>query len=581
MRKKLLFSLLTLILTTAFSYAQITVSGTVTDASGETLPGVSIMVKGTTQGTATDFDGAYEISASQGDVLIFSFIGFATKEVAVTSSTVNVSLAEDTESLDEVVVTALGIKREEKALGYSLTEVKGDEMNQVKTTNAMNALQGRVAGVNVSTNSTGASGSSRVIIRGASSLTGDNQPLYVIDGIPMVNRTKGSVGAYNGEFGDGGDDVGSISPDDIESVSVLKGSSAAALYGSAASNGVIMITTKSGKGTQGLGIEFSSSLTFDKVNTGLQDFQTTYGQGTFGVRPGYERDTDGNVVPITDPELAVDDALVKGLSSWGERFDGAPTIQWDGVKRPYSYSGDNVERFYNVGSTAVNTISLVKGAEDYNYRFSVSNLDNDDVFPNSTLKRQSYSFNAMAKINPKLTSTVTARYIIEKVHNRVGIGDGPGNANFTALMLPSNLNIKDLKPGYDENGEELKFQSSVWFTNPYWVTNKFNNDDKKNRLISSATLKYDITDWLYVTGRAGLDRYDLSRTRVTPYGTAYRPGGRHYQTKQTFDLFDADIMLGVNKDLTDKISTNSVVGANTQKQTFEALSAQGDNYVVI
>ncbi|MEN8124544.1 MAG: SusC/RagA family TonB-linked outer membrane protein [Bacteroidota bacterium] len=584
MGKNLVFSFLVIIFSVTFSFAQqVAVNGNVKDVSGQGLPGVNIQVKGTSQGTATDFDGNYEISAATGYVLVFSFVGFTTKEVTVSSSTtINVTLEEDSESLDEVVVTALGIKREAKALGYSLTEVDGDEMNQVKTSSAMNALQGRVAGVNVSTNSSGASGSSRVIIRGASSLTGNNQPLYVVDGIPIINQTKGSaVGPFGGEHGDGGDDISSINPDDIESVSVLKGSSAAALYGSLASNGVIMITTKSGKYQQNLGIDFSSSFTFDKVNTSLQNFQTTYGQGNNRLKPGFEYDEGGNPVEIFDVAAAIDDSYTSSLQSWGAPFDGSLVYNWDGVKRPYSYTGNNLEKFYNTGTTSVNSIALTKGGEDYNYRFSFSNFDNDDIFPNTTLNRKSFSLNAMANINPKLTSTVNAKYIIEQVHNRITIGDTPGNANTVAFVLPSSLDINDLKPGSNEDGTELRFQPSQFISNPYWAVNDFNNDDKKNRIIASTTLRYDFNDWLYLTGRAGIDSYDLGRRRVTPFGTAYRPAGELYQEKSTSSLFDADIMLGVNKEITDRLSTNSIIGANTRKATFESLRASGRGFIVI
>jgi len=582
MRKKIILPFLVLFLSVGFAFAQNTVTGNVKDVIGENLPGVNIQVKGTNQGTASDFDGNYEITASQGDVLVFSFLGFTSKEVTVDGNSINVILDEDAESLDEVVVTALGIKRESKALGYSLTEVKGDEMNQVKTSSAINSLQGRVAGVNISTSSTGASGSSRVIIRGASSLTGNNQPLYVVDGIPIINQTKGSaVGPFGGEHGDGGDDVSSINPDDIESVSVLKGSSAAALYGSLASNGVIMITTKSGKGQQRLGVEFSSSFTFDSVNTDLQDFQTTYGQGNNRLKPGYEYDLNGNPVEIADAEAAISDAYTSSLQSWGDKLDGSLVYNWDGVKRPYSNTGNNLDKFYNTGTTAVNSIALTRGGENFSYRFSFSNLDNKDIFPNTSLNRKSLSLNASANINPRLTSTVNAKYIIEKVHNRITIGDTPGNANTVANVLPVSLDIYDLKPGSNDEGTELRFQPSQFISNPYWAVNDFNNDDKKNRFIASTTLRYDLTDWLYINGRAGIDSYDLSRKRVTPYGTAYRPAGELTQSKSTYSLFDADIMLGIDKAITDRISTNSIIGANTRKSTFDALSATGRGFIVV
>ena len=564
-----------------------TISGTVTEkGSDEPLPGVSVIIGGTTIGSVTDFDGKYSIETDDFNdkSAIFSFIGFKKVIVKLTGENqlINIAMEEDANALDEVVVTALGIKREAKALGYSLTNVDGDDMAQVKTASAINSLQGRVAGVNISTSSTGAAGSSRVIIRGASSLTGNNQPLYVIDGIPIINQTKGSaVGPFGGEHGDGGDDISSINPDDIESVSVLKGSSAAALYGSQASNGVIMITTKSGGKQQGFGVEYSGSVTFDKINTSIQDFQTAYGQGNQGLRPGFEFDGAGQPIEIADTDLAIDDAVTSSLQSWGSKFDGSSVINWDGVRRPYSYTGNNLDKFYEAGTTIVNTVALTKGGENGSYRFSFSNLDNDDIFPNTTLNRKSLSLNASSQINPKLTSTVSVKYILEKAHNRITIGDTPGNANTVAFVLPGSLDIHDLKPGATEDGTELRFQPSQFISNPYWVTNRFNNDDKKNRIIASTTLKYDLTDWLYVNGRAGIDTYDLSRKQVTPFGTAYRPAGQLFQSKSTYRLFDTDIMLGVDKAITDKISTNSIIGANSRTSTFEGLNAVGSSFVVV
>ncbi len=571
----------------AHSIVAQTISGTVTEkGSGSPLPGVSIIIEGTTTGGVTDFDGKYSINAenSKDKLLVFSFIGYKTTSVKLTgeNQVIDIALEEDANALDEVVVTALGIKRESKALGYSLTKVDGDDLTQVKTASAINSLQGRVAGVNISTSSTGAAGSSRVIIRGASSLTGNNQPLYVVDGIPIINQTKGSaVGPFGGEHGDGGDDISSINPDDIASVSVLKGSSAAALYGSLASNGVIMITTKSGKKQQGFGVEYSGSITFDKINTDLQDFQTQYGQGNNHLKPGFEYDGAGNPVEIADNALAIDDAVTSSLQSWGARLDGSSVINWDGVRRPYSYTGNNLDKFYDTGTTTVNTVAVTKGSENGSYRFSFTNLENKDIFPNTTLNRKSFSLTTSSQINPKLTSSVNVKYIIEKAHNRITIGDTPGNANTVAFVLPSSLDIYDLKPGAGADGLELRFQPSQFITNPYWVVNRFNNDDLKNRFIASTTLRYDITDWLYINGRAGLDTYNLGRKQVTPYGTAYRPAGQLYQAKSTYKLFDADIMLGIDKALTEKIATNSIIGANTRKSTFSALSARGSSFVVI
>ncbi|TXD47889.1 SusC/RagA family TonB-linked outer membrane protein [Polaribacter sp. IC073] len=579
---------LLLLLVAQSSFAQLkTISGTVTEkGSNMPLPEVSVFIDQINKGDITDFDGLYTIKAEdlKGKTLTFSYLGYKTVAIQLSgeSQVINAILEPNATNLNEIVVTALGIKRESKALGYSLTKVDGDDLSAVKSSSAVNSLQGRVAGVNISSGSGGAAGSSRVIIRGASSLTGNNQPLYVIDGIPVINNTNGSVvGATNNATGDGGDDISSINPDDIESVSVLKGSSAAALYGSLASNGVIMITTKSGKNKKRMGIEYSSSFTFDKVNTGLQDFQTTYGQGNNRLRPGYEYDLTGNPVEIGVEASAIDDSYVSSLQSWGAPLDGSMVYNWDGVKRPYSYTGNNLDKFYKTGVTAINTIALAKGGEGYNYRLSFSNLDNKDIFPNTTLKRRSISLNASAKISSKLTSTINTKYIVEDVHNRISIGDTPGNANTVAFVLPSSLNIYDLKPGSNEEGTELRFQPSQFISNPYWATNDFNNDDTKNRFTASTTLKYDVNDWLYVTGRTGLDTYDLSRKQVTPFGTAYRPAGELYQVKSTYKLVNSDVMLGIDKDITDKISTNSIIGANTRTSSFESLSALGRGFIVV
>jgi TonB-dependent SusC/RagA subfamily outer membrane receptor len=314
-----LFSLVCLL---GFSSLQAqTVNGTITDASdGTLLPGVSVIIKGTETGVSSNFDGKYSIEVKNDNAILqFSYMGYISREISLKGKTVmNVTLMLSEESLDEVVITALGIKKETKSLGYSITEVAGDAMSLVKETNAINALQGKVAGVNITGNATGAGGSSRVIIRGNTSLTGNNQPLYVIDGIPIGNDNNGSAGMWGGN--DGGDGISSVNSDDVKSVSVLKGGAAAALYGSRASNGVIIITTKSGKGQKGLGVEISSSSTFDEVNTSLQDFQREYGQGTLGAKPVSEG-------------MAFDNPN----SSWGAKLDGSSVVNWDGVSRPYSY----------------------------------------------------------------------------------------------------------------------------------------------------------------------------------------------------------------------------------------------------
>ncbi|PCE63636.1 SusC/RagA family TonB-linked outer membrane protein [Sediminicola luteus] len=564
MIKKLLsFLVFVSMLSSGTAFAQNkTVSGTVSDESGMPLPGVSIVVKGQTKGTSTDFDGNFTLEdVASSDVLVFSFIGFADKEVAVGGqSNINVTLSEDAEALDEVVVTALGVRKETKALGYSLTEVGGEEIATVKQTNAINSLQGKIAGVNITQNSTGAAGSSRVIIRGASSF-GNNQPLYVIDGIPMGNDTNGSAGMWGGS--DGGDGISSLNPDDIESISVLKGGAATALYGSRGGNGVIVVTTKSGKDKQGFGVEFSSSVTFDMIDNSIQDFQTEYGQGRRGAVPANQ-----------------EDALDIGTSAWGPRLDGSNVIQYDGQSRPYSYTGNNLDKFYRTGTTFINSLAFSNAGENSTLRFSASDLTNEDIVPNAGLNRKSFSLNSSHKMMDKLTLDINAKYIREDVKNRPRLSDSPGNANFSVALLPPNVDVRDLQPGADEDGMERGFSNNIYSTNPYFAAYNFRNQDYTNRIITSAALRYDINDWLYLFGRAGIDHSTRKSTSVTPYGTAYQREGSMNENERRYTQVDADIMFGVTRDLTDKLAVDAFFGANKNSIESENLNLSGGRFIV-
>ncbi|UJH67084.1 SusC/RagA family TonB-linked outer membrane protein [Allomuricauda sp. SCSIO 65647] len=566
MYKKLRFFLLLVsVLFTGSILAQnVTVSGTVTDGeSGAPLPGANVIEKGTTNGTSTDFDGNYTITVSGSSaVLEFSSLGFTSTEVAVGSQqTINVTLQPDTELLDEVVVTALGIKKETKALGYSISEVGGEEIATVKTPNAINSLQGKIAGVNITQNSTGAGGSSRVIIRGNSTLTGNNQPLYVVDGIPIGNDNNGSASIWGGN--DGGDGISSLTPDNIESVSVLKGGAATALYGSRGGNGVILITTKSGSKQEGFGIEYSTSVQFDVVNSSLRDFQTEYGQGTMGRIPANEAE-----------------AFDLGLNSWGPRLDGSQVVQWDGVERPYSYVGDNLKHFYRTGTTFINTVALSHGSENSNFRFSASDLSNEDIMPNSSLNRKTFSLNAGTVLASKLTAQINAQYIVENANNRVRLSDAPGNANFTVGLLPPNVDVRDFEPGANADGTERGYSNNVFSQNPYWAAFNFRNEDTRNRIIASASVQYDILDWLYVRGRIGTDHYTRKETRVEPWGTAFIPLGQMNEQERRYTQVDSDLILGADKDITEKFAISAFVGANKNSIEFEELNLGGRDFIV-
>ena len=559
--KQILFASFLFFVFSTSLHAQ-SISGIINDSEGLPLPGATVQNLNTSDGVTTDFDGKFSIEASIDDVLQISFIGFKTFDFKVSNLTDDFTIQlEQGNALDEVVVTSLGIKKSSKALGYSLTQVKGDEMSNIKTVNAINSLQGKVAGVNITTNATGAAGSSRVVIRGASSLSGNNQPLYVVDGIPIGNNNNGSAGEWGGS--DGGDGISSINPDEVASISVLKGGAASALYGSRGSGGVILITTKTGESQKGLGVEFSSSMTFDQVNTSLNNFQTEYGQGKFGLKP-----------------ISGEDATEIGTNAWGPKLDGASVPQFDGISRPYSYVGSNQENFYNTGVTQINTIALSSSTDNSSFRLSLSNLENEDLTPNAGLNRKTFSLNAGTVLADKLTANVNVKYVIEEVNNRPNLSDAPGNANYITLLSSPNVSVSPMDPGVNDDGSEQLVTSNVYITNPYFAANNFNKKDKKNRIIASSSLRYDLKDWLYVTARAGIDHYNIRRTNLTPFGTGFSPLGSIQENNISYTQIDADIIIGADKDITDKISVNALLGSNTNHVVNENIGLSGSQFIV-
>lgn len=545
--------------------AQQTVSGTVTSETGEPLIGVNVIEEGTLNGVLSDLDGNYSIEVSEGASLSFSYTGYETYTVAIgNQSRIDVSLREGVQ-LDEVVVTALGVEKEKKALTYSVSEVAPEGFSEARETNVVNSLAGKVAGVNVASTATGAGGSSRVVIRGNNSLSGANQPLYVVDGVPIDNKNLGAAGMWGGS--DGGDGISSINPEDIESISVLKGTSAAALYGYRSANGVILITTKSGAQRKGIGVEYSTQLRFESL-IDTYDFQKEYGHGLDGTKPTTQ-----------------DEALAQGLYSWGERLDGSSVMQFDGVSRPYSDAGNNIDRFYQTGTTWINTLTLTGGSDKVNFRFSASNLDNEDILPNSGLTRRNFTLRTNAQVSEKLSATVSAMYVYEDALNRPRLSDSPGNANYTALSLPATINVEDLqgdpnKLGAIGDGTELQFNDNVFVTNPYWAAHQFENNSQKNRLLGKVQLQYDITDNLFARGRIGLDRYTYRRRDLTPYGTAYSPFGQVSESNNEVQELNTELLLGYDANITDDISVNILVGGNQQRNFDETLGGSGSQFNV-
>lgn len=536
------------------------IKGKVSEAGGGDLYGVNIVIKGTTRGTTTNDKGEYTIQASKGSTLTFSYIGYVSKDVPIgNSTTINVSLEPESNLLGEVVVTAFGMEKDKKALGYSVTQIGGDKFTESRTVNVGNALTGKIAGVNVSSPTTGAAGSSRVVIRGGSSLGGNDQPLYVINGVPMDNTNQGSAGLWGGN--DNGDGLSAINPDDIESISVLKGNSASALYGSRAANGVIIITTKTGKGTKGLGVSYNSNFTMDRA-IDLTDLQQVYGTG------------DQGRAPTTQEE-----ALQNGNSSWGARMDGSNVVQFDGVARPYSATGQGINDFYRTGQSWTNTLALSGGNNLGSFRFSASNLSNQDIMPNSGFDRTTFNGNMNGKFG-KLELVASGQYTLEGAKNRPRLSDSPGNGNYTIITKAPNISFSDMrgptdKLGARDDGFELQHQGNIYAQNPFWAAYQFMRLDNKNRFFGNASLKYNVTDWLYVQGRVGTDFIAGRFESTEPYGTAYKQTGDYNITNRSIKEDNLDLFIGANKEF-GKFSFDVLVGGNRMRRSNESSRIGGN-----
>jgi len=577
-----------LLCTTAMMAQVRTISGTVTDADGQALAGVSILVKNTTTGTLTDNQGRYSIQAGSTSVLVFSFIGYVPQEITVGNQTaINVTLSEDVTQLGEVVVTALGITRSTKALQSTVAKVDGSNLTQAREINLGSSIQGRVAGVNVTNPSTGPAGSSRVIIRGNKSLGGSNQPLYVVDGIPMDNSQFGRAGVWGGV--DQGDGMSSLNPDDIESITVLKGAAAAALYGSRGGYGVINIVTKRGQARKGIGIEFTSNYVFENV-INLSDLQTVYGPGGMA----NSDPNDPNSPLIYSKALTKDQAYGWGAGSmWGPKLDGTSVIQFDGVSRPYSYVGNSWD-FYLTGHSWTNNLSLSGGSDRQTYRFSFSDLDNKAIIPNETFKRRNLSLSTNGRFGEKLTFNAKVMYSNEKMNNRQYVADSPANIPQAIWGLANTVDINNLKgdpnkigavapgvttPDLKGVGEEYQQANNNWLQNPWWVAYQFKNENIRDRFITSGSLRYNIFDWLWVQGQIGMDWYTRNNNFLVPQGTGYLRGGSKNETTNFVREINEEWMVGGNKEF-GNFGVNAFVGGNKMIRDSEAVNANGTSFNV-
>ncbi|SMD31934.1 TonB-linked outer membrane protein, SusC/RagA family [Reichenbachiella faecimaris] len=551
-----------------FAHAQTrTVSGNIIgsdDSSG--LPGVNITLKGTTTGTISDMDGNYKIEASESDVLIFSFIGYNTQEVTVGGrSSIDITLNQDATQLSEVVVTSLGIERERKSLTYSVSELKGKSLTESRESNIANSLSGKIAGVQVSKTASGASGSTRVIIRGNNVLDGNNQPLYVVDGVPIDNQNLQAAGRWGGiDYGDG---VSDLNPDDIESMTVLKGGSATALYGFRAANGVILVTTKKGQNKEGIGVEYNSNFTFENALI-TPDVQNEYGHGI------------GGNFPTTQAEALSLGTGVNG-TSWGARMTGqSGAAFWDGVSRPYSAQPDNIKDFYETGTTFTNTLVLSAGTKASDFRMSLSKLDNKGIVPTSEFERYSVSFRGTSQITDKLSADYKLTYIKAEAKNRVNMSDIMDNPANGLLFLPRSVPLSSLQPYKTEDGLQRLYTTDDFRLNPYFAMNENTNNDRKDRMMGYAALKYQFTDWLSLQLRSGTDFYASDRSNRVVVGTRYRMGGQIITNQFNVRENNSDFLVTVAKDVTEDISFSVNLGGNHLLQDTKQVGFDGQGLVI-
>ena len=546
------------------------VSGLITDELGKTMPGVSVLVKGTQRGSTSDADGRYRIEipteAASSAVLIFSFVGYTSSEVSVgNKSEINVQLVPESKSLGEVVVTALGISKEKKALTYAVTEVKGSELTQARENNVANALVGKIAGVNATGMATGPGGSSRIIIRGNGSLSGNNQPLYVINGMPMDNSTPGGSNdpGGNGNNTDRGDGIGGINPDDIESISVLKGGPAAALYGARASNGVILITTKKGRAQKGIGVEINSNFTVDNLSI-IPDWQYEYGQGLDGVKPTTQTQ-----------------AKSTGRLSFGAKMDGTDVIQFDGVLRPYSPQRDNLKNFYRTGTNYINSIAFTGGNETVNFRFGLNNTTANSIVPNSSFDRSIANLNVNAFLGKRLSIETVVQYNIENGHNRPKVGYADYNTHWATYLVANTVDIRSLAPGYNlDTGREVEWNPVPIAVNPYFVLNKFKNEDQKTRFIGQASIRYNILDNLFLKGSASQDYYNFNYEFVVPNNNAYAPLGTYEAKKINSSETNSLLTLNYDTNFFGNLSLNALAGGNIQRSVYDQTAFNGAEFTV-
>ena len=569
-----------IILMTFFSlsiYAQ-QFSGNVTDENGIPLPGASVIVQATNSGVVTDFDGNFSIETSMGETLIVSFVGYASQSIIVNSnSSLSIQLTPDV-LLDEVVVTALGISREKKSLGYAVSEISGDNVNTIKDNNLANSLSGKVAGLQVSQSGSLGS-SSRIVIRGNNSLGGNTQALIVVDGMPINSSIAGDGegNQYTQGSNDGGGQpsyepsisgggITDINPDDVESVTVLKGPSAAALYGSRAGNGVILITTKKGSRSNKLGVTLKTNLYIDNPML-LPDFQNEYGQGTLG-----------KVFPARGGDTAWTG------DSWGARLNGSLQPYYDGSVKSYSAQPDNVKNFFRSAARKITSISLDKGSENGSVRFSYTNNSSESMIEGSDLDSHNFNLRGVADLSEKLSIDTKATYFTQEVTNRASTNGAQGLLGY-AYGMPRNIATNDLRnyqldnPATPEEFGVITYSDGL-VGNPYWMTLHDENTVRRNRFLGFVKINYNFTDWLNAFVRVGADVTHLRDNRILKPGRHFETTGAMRIAENSFGELNSEFLVTANRDLSDNLNMVVNVGGNMSKRTYEGMVNSGRNFKI-
>jgi TonB-linked SusC/RagA family outer membrane protein len=542
--------------------------GQVYDSNHNPLTAATVTNSTTNKSAATNSSGDFVIEAHNGDIITFSIIGFEPLTIIGNEKTqsINISLKQSTTELKTVVVTALGIKRDERSLGYAYSEVDGTDLKKAREINVINSLEGKVAGLVITSTAGGPAGSSRVIIRGNTSITGNNQPLYVVDGIPIDNSNYGQVGSSKYASGqDFGDAISAINPDDVDKISVLKGPSASALYGSRAANGVILITTKRGSTKKELGIEYNSTSSIETQLTKADGNQYIYGQGT-------------------GEQLVIDPTQAKNtlFNNFGPRLD--PSLQvvgFDGVYRPYALVQNNIQNFFRTGSTFTNTVAFANSNDVTAFRLSISDLRNNDILPGSNMRRNSFNFTGSSKFGSKITMEARLMYMNEDVNNRPSLADDPGNIGNNFIGLANNVDQAYFKTGYkDVNSNYVDWGGGQYRLDPYWVINEMKNETTKNRVIGGLQGNYAVTSWLNIQGRASTDFTYFNYSKYSPISTPGSLTGELDEIDQKLSTTEADLLVSASKQFTKSLWLSAKLGASLTRIDNPSTTGQNIDMVV-